>query len=249
MPQAQIVESMEVLNSEESENVQTEGNEPVATDSPDLPNPTKPETVPAEPAETATPAAPELFELPDGRKVDGLTLSREFKENFLPDYTRKSQELARLNKAPNTPDIIKTEDIDPMADPGYAPRDYAELAKQIEERTLRALEARDNKAKEGAMAIENAVTEQLNAVKTIDKNVNENALFLHATKYHFTDLKLAHQNMTDMAKLAKNVETTTVKNIQKRSDPVSIVPGGSGGQRQDPSMFENARDYLRSLQP
>lgn len=241
-PMTEPTESIEVLSSED-------GNIEPAAIAPVTPSSVPKEEAPAAtPAETATPAAPELFELPDGRKVDGVTLSREFKDNFLPDYTRKSQELARLAKGINNPDITPPTVVDPMADPEYAPKDYAELAKQIEERTLRALEARDNKAKESAAAIENVVTEQLNAVKATDKNVNENALFLHATKYHFTDLRLAHQNMTDMAKLAKTVETTTVKNIQKRSDPVSIIPGGSSGQRQDPSMFENARDYLRSLQ-
>jgi len=41
----------------------------------------------------------ELYDLPDGRKVDGKTLSKEWKENFYPDYTRKSQKLSEFEKA------------------------------------------------------------------------------------------------------------------------------------------------------
>src|SRR4029079_11164306 len=37
------------------------------------------------------PTEGELYELPDGRKVDAQTLQKEWKTNFLPDYTKKSQ--------------------------------------------------------------------------------------------------------------------------------------------------------------
>ena len=41
----------------------------------------------------------ELFELPDGRKVDSSTLSKEWKENFYPEFTRRSQKLADIERA------------------------------------------------------------------------------------------------------------------------------------------------------
>ena len=62
-----------------------------------------PPSVPVDPGQGAgvipgsTPETP-MYELPDGRKVTGEELSREWKDNFLPDYTKKSQELAKLNK-------------------------------------------------------------------------------------------------------------------------------------------------------
>jgi predicted NAD-dependent protein-ADP-ribosyltransferase YbiA (DUF1768 family) len=40
----------------------------------------------------------ELFELPDGRKVDSTTLSKEWKENFYPEFTRRSQKLAEIER-------------------------------------------------------------------------------------------------------------------------------------------------------
>ena len=40
----------------------------------------------------------EVFELPDGRKVDAKTLSKEWKENFYPEFTRRSQKLSEFQK-------------------------------------------------------------------------------------------------------------------------------------------------------
>lgn len=208
----------------------------------------KPVTPPVEePVKTAEPKQ-ELYELPDGRKVDAVTLTKEWKENFLPDYTRKSQALAAKDKAPIT---TKTPEVDPYEAPDYTPKSYGELIRiaeeRAEQRVFKSLEEREKKSAEERQALENEVTSQLNDVKKADPSVNENLLFQHATKYGFRDLRVAHQNMKDMAALAKNIQQTTVKNIQKREDPVSTANGKANGTRPDPSMFSNARDYLRSL--
>jgi predicted NAD-dependent protein-ADP-ribosyltransferase YbiA (DUF1768 family) len=54
-----------------------------------------------EQSETTKSETPEesLFELPDGRKVDASTLSKEWKENFYPEFTRRSQQLADIKRA------------------------------------------------------------------------------------------------------------------------------------------------------
>jgi hypothetical protein len=228
-------ETIDVPISEES------GNVPAEAPSEELNDAT-----PAEKGEPATPAEPEadLFELPDGRKVDGVTLAKEWKENFLPDYTRKSQALAEAKNGNITTN--KPSEDNPYADPEYVPQSYEEILKAAEERAIRAIEAKEIAKQEQYQAIENEVLTQLNAVKEIDPNVNENALFLHATKYGFKDLSVAYQNMKDFNQVIKNVQETTAKNIAKRNDPVSITPGGSG-QRPDPSQFSNAMEYLRSL--
>ena len=41
----------------------------------------------------------ELFELPDGRKVNAQDLSKEWKENFMPEFTKRSQRISQLEKA------------------------------------------------------------------------------------------------------------------------------------------------------
>ncbi len=226
--------SVEVLPSEES------GNVPVDTPSVE---PTTVET-PA-PVETVEPTEPvaELFDLPDGRKVDAETLSREWKENFLPDYTRKSQELAKTKTEP-----LQTKETpnNPYADPNYVPQSYEEILKVAEERALQAIEAKEQARIASQQAVENEVVNQLTEVKKLDPSLNENSLFLHATKYGFRDLKLAHQNMKDMSEMAKKVQTTTAANIAKRNDPVSVSHGATGA-RPDPSNFSTARDYLKSL--
>lgn len=227
--------------------VSEEGNVPAEPAAPAAPSPAPKE--PAAAAEPAAPAAtpePELIELPDGRKVDAATVAVEYK-NLLSDYTKKSQELAQL-KGPTKPAAEITKPANPLQDPDYVPQTYQELAKVIAENI--ALEAKQKEEASAAekLALETTVNEQLAAVKAIDKNVNETALFQHATKYQFRDLKLAHQNMTDMAKLAKDVKQATAKDVLKRQDPVSVTPGAAGGARPDPSHFATARDYLRSLQ-
>lgn len=200
---------------------------------------------PAEKVETTEPVVPavELFDLPDGRKVDGETLAKEWKENFLPDYTRKSQDLAKL-KTEILPDNKPKEN--PYADPAYVPQSYEEILTVAEERALAKLDAREQAKVEQQQDIENAVVTQLTELKSLDPNLNENALFLHANKYGFRDLKLAHQNMKDMADVIKKTQTVTAANIAKRVDPVSTTPG-AGGQKLDPSSFATAVDYLRAL--
>lgn len=200
-----------------------------------------PET-PAEKVETVTPTEPvqELYELPDGRKVDAATLSKEWKENFYPDYTRKSQALA--TKEPqhiNTP-------IDPYDDPNYVPPSYKSIKEDAVKEALALIEKREVEKIEQQKSIETAIENQLAEVRKIDPALNENALFLHANKYGFRDLKVAHQNMKDMSDAMKKVQETTVKNIAKRSDPVSVTPGGTG-TRPEPSQFATAIDYLNAL--
>lgn len=204
-----------------------------------LSEPTEP-VAPAEPTEPVATTEPELYELPDGRKVDAETLSREWKDNFYPEYTRKSQELAAV-KAP----ITKPEES-PYAKPDYVPKSYEELLQVAEDRALAKLDQREQAATQARQEVEQGVMRQLEELKKADPKLDENALFLHANKYQFSDLKLAHENMKAMSAIAKTVQQTTVKNIAKRNDPVSVTPGAIGA-RPNASNFATARDFLRSL--
>ena len=232
-------ESIEVVNSEG-------GNVPAdvpATPADITPTPSSTET-PEESVSTVPPEA-ELYELPDGRKVDAVTLQSEWKENFYPEFTRRSQELAELKKgpAPEAPEPPRS----PYADPEYVPQACEELIKAAEERVFQTIAQREEEQKAQQAAVENAVVQQLTEVKKIDPTVNENQLFLHANKYGFRDLSLAYQNMKDMASVMKAVQKNTAENIAKRNDPVSVAPGGSVGTRPDPSAFGSAIEYMRSL--
>ncbi len=219
------------IHSEEDGNIQAEApsEQPIAE-------------APAE-LETEQPSEPvvELFDLPDGRKVTAEELYKEHTENLLPEFTRRSQELAQLKNG-----ALPTKETTPLADPDWEPETYAELIEVAKKEMLADLERRNQEQIDQQKAIEDTVASQLDSVKAIDPTVNENALFLHATKYGFRDLVVAHQNMRDMAELAKNVQKTTANNIAKRADPVSITPGATGA-RPNPSQFGSAVEYMRSL--
>lgn len=218
-------ETIEVVPSDDG------GNEPIET--------------PSEPIiEPLVTPEPELYELPDGRKVDAETLSKEWKENFYPDYTRKSQALA----AKEQPIVQNDQTTNPIEDPNWIPNSYGEIIKIAKAEVKADLEREQQAQVQRQQEIESNVAGELAAVKKIDSSVNENALFLHANKYKFNSLIDAHQNMKDMADLAKNVQQTTVSNIAKRADPVSVSQGASGGVKPDASQFSSATDYLRALQ-
>lgn len=225
-------ESIEIPNSEETPEVETTPSEETPEE------PTEPEVTP-EPTTEA-----ELYELPDGRKVDGATLAKEWKDNFLPDYTRKSQELAAKSNQ-NLP--TETPKVDPYADPNYVPQTYAEIIQAAKEAALTELAQKEEQKIAQTKAVEDAVIAQLDEVKKIDPNVDENKLFLHANKYGFRDLKTTYRNMRDMGQITKTVQKQTVENIAKRNDPVSVSPGSAVGVTPDPSAFSSAVDYMRSL--
>lgn len=217
------------------------GNVPIETVEETPSEPTETETpaeVVEEPAET--PTEPELFETPDGRKLTGEEVANEYK-SLLSDYTRKSQELAAV-KAP----ITDNKPANPLEDPNYVPQTYAELAAQIEAKLEAKAETKRQEEAAARSALEDVVASQLTEIKTADPSLNESALFQHATKYGFRDLKQAHQNMKDMSEIAKKVQKTTVDNITKRTDPVSVSPGATGAKL-DPSAFGSAREFVRAL--
>jgi len=233
-------ESMEAAPSADNGNIPVDApNEPSAK--PSEPN----ASAPAKPAEGAEGV---LYELPDGRKVDAATLASEWKENFLPEFTRKSQELAGYKNKPKDSTITKPPaDADPYNDPNYVPKTYREILDKAKTEAKEELKAEREREAEEAAQLETQVTEQVAGIKKTDPSLDENKLYEHAIKYGFRDLNVAYQNMKDMGVLVKNVQQTTAKNIQKRADPVSTTGGKPTGGKPDPRNFGNAKDFLRSL--
>jgi hypothetical protein len=231
-------ESIEIPNSEANPTPQPV--EPEATPSEEAPE--VPEANPQTPE--ATPEA-ELYELPDGRKVDGATLAKEWKDNFLPDYTRKSQELSRLSQE-NLP--TETTPPNPYEDPDYVPQTYQEIIDAAKAAAIAELKAEKDAEVNAHKALEDMVIAQLDEVKKLDPNVSEDKLFLHANKYGFRDLTHAYHNMRDMGQVVKTVQRQTVENMNKRKDPVSVSQGAPVGGSPDPSAFSSATEFLRSLQ-
>jgi len=214
----------------------------------------KPEETPKEetPAEVPVVEAT-LYDLPDGRKVDAETLQKEWKENFLPEFTRKSQELAALKGGDGKGDITKVPDgeaKDKWKDPNYVPESYAEIVELATQEALRKIEQQKEAEVKRIQEIQTAVEGQITEVKKMDPAVDENALFLHANKYGFTDLKAAFLNMKDMKNIVVETEQRTAKNIKAReADPVSDAASGSvvtdeGYDPNEASQYSNAVEYL-----
>lgn len=217
--------------------------------------PTPPVDTPVEtPVETPTDAPvvtpePVLYETPDGRKVDAETLQREWKENFLPDYTRKSQKLAEIERAT----APKDQDVPEWAKPDYVPKSYAEVIEIAKQEALADIER--NRAAEIQQRTEIAqqVDAQLTELKTLDPKLDENALFQHATKYGFRDLKVAHENYKVMRDAVAQAEARAIANIQARGGTPVAMPAGTpppAGEGIDPSVtsrFGSAREFMESL--
>ncbi len=249
---------MEIPESTDMELVDSAAPAPVVPE-PAAPSPEEPakteEVTPENPApETPEASAePQLFELPDGRKVDAATLEREWKENFLPEFTRKSQALAEVERG-------KTKDINPPKDgepkwksPEYVPENYAEVIEIATQEAERRREAKEKAEAERVEAIHTQVEAEVTSLKKIEPKLDENALFAHANKYGFSNLTAAYKNMVDMRKVVIETEQRTIKNVKAREK--EEVSGGSSGATSpddgyDPnemSQFTGAVEFLNRL--
>lgn len=230
------------------------GSDPVV-ETPETPTPETPAVEATESPVPETPAAPvieePLYDLPDGRKVDAATLQREWKENFLPDYTRKSQKIAEIERS--NKDIIPPKDEPAWKNPDYVPKDYAELIDIATREAEDRIRGSFQKEQERLSAVQTAVENEIKELKGTDPTLDEAALFQHANKYGFQNLKAAHKNMSDMKAVSIEVEQRTLKNIKTReADPVSTgaAPGATVDDGYDPlemSQFRSANEYLARI--
>jgi len=193
------------------------------------------------------------YKLPDGREVDPDTLYKEYAENLLPDYTRKSQELAKLQKG-DEPSKINQAPEKPYQREDWTPESWGQVFELAKAEIRQDFEEREREQVERRKQLEDSVTNELTELKKTDPSLDENSLFLHANSYRekygvsFPNLTAAYKHMKDVQDLTKAVQQTTVKNITKRADPVSTTaPNKATGQQVDPSGFASAVEFLRGL--
>lgn len=215
---------------------------------------TTPTEVTTEPA-AVEPSTPEtqLFETPDGRQVDAATLAREWKENFYPEFTRKSQELAALKTPANQPAPITNEEPD-WKNPDFSPKSWAEAIEIAKAEAIKEIVQGASAAEQQRAAVLAQVDTTLSEIKTTDPKLDENALFDHATKYGFTDLKAAHSNMQAMKAVALSTEQRVLKDLGVRAkDPISASPSAPTTAPKvefdsvKASGFRSALDYLEAI--
>ncbi len=198
------------------------------------------ETTPVEP--TIEAPAESLYDLPDGRKVDAATLQKEWKENFLPDYTRKSQKLAEVERSFTKPE----DNIPDWKRPDYVPKTYEEVIERGAELALQRLQEQAQAEETHTREVTAAVDSQIASLRTKDPKLDENALFVHANKYGFRDLSHAYENMKHIKQIELDTEQRVLKNQKLRADPVA---GGGGATIPDGSVTPTAhRNYGSALE-
>lgn len=212
--------------------------------------PVTPSEEPKTPAEetkvdpAAEPEKPEMFKLPDGREVDAAGLKQEY-ENLLPEFTRKSQLLAKYETVGKEDPNINN--LPEWKREGYIPKSYAEIVELGKAEALAEL-ARNAQAEERSRAEVTAkVDAQVAALKVKDPKLDENALFAHANKYGFRDLNLAYENMSEMKNVARVTEERILAGNKKKTD--IIATGGSPSSDPIPrySNATSATEFLSRL--
>jgi len=193
---------------------------------------------------------PAEYELPDGKKVDAATLAKEWKENFLPEYTRKSQDLAAL-KAKAQPVETRQPIEAPWTNPEWAPGNYGELAQGLEQQIWQRI-ADSAAAEEQAKQQQDAyIAQEIEQVQSLDPKADVNRVMSHAAKYGFPSLIPAYQNMKATEDALARQEERIMKNIQSRaSEPVGTSKVSGGGLPTFPphvkSPMEKARWIVRN---
>lgn len=202
-----------------------------------------PEPTGSEPQTPATPVA-ELYDLPDGRKVDGATLAREWKENFMPDYTRKSQIAAQVENINKPP-----ENIPEWKKEGYVPKSYDELIERGAELALTRLQDKARSEQAQMAEVSKAVDTAIAGIKAKDPKLDENALFHHANKFGFRDLNQAYENMKLIKQIELDTEARVLKSHKLRQEPVSGAPGATvPTSPNDPNIGQKYGSALEFLQ-
>lgn len=225
----------------------------VESSDPVVPTPVTPSEPAAEPVvETVTPQEPQtpteaLYDLPDGRKVPGSQVKAEY-ENLLKDYTQKSQRLAEIERAKNP----QQTDVPEWQKDGWVPGSYKEVVELAKQEAILDLKRQEEAAQNHSKEVMALVDSQIEELKKTDAALDENALFQHASKYGFRDLKSAHSNMQAIKQAALDAEQRTLKNVKSRgADPVSGQPGitvESGAI--DPNItqkYGSALEYFRAI--
>lgn len=176
----------------------------------------------------------ELYELPDGTKVDAETLTKEWRDNFMPEFTRRSQELASF-KTSAQPTVEQKPAEAPWQDPDWVPENYQQLAQQIAiqskaEIYQQILEEAGREEQEAKMRQE-YMTREIEQLKQLDPKVNVNAVLSHASKYAFPSLIPAFQNMKAIEDAERRVEERVIKNMKLRAgEPVGTSAGAGGDE-------------------
>lgn len=211
-------------------------------------------TTPVEATKTAPATEVTQYELPDGTKTDAEGLSKAWRDNFMPEYTRKSQELAAIKSKQE----VKTEQPvqpAPWEDPEWQPEDYKQLgtltaeqaAAMAEQRVWQRILDESERETREQQERDSYIEQETNQLKAIDPKVDVNRVMSHASKFGFASLIPAHQNMKAMDEAARIAEERVLKNMQARSSAPIGLPTGGGASASFPADVRSGIDKARYI--
>jgi hypothetical protein len=189
---------------------------------------TTPVTDPTAPVATEVAQAAQ-YALPDGKMVDAETLSREWKENFLPEYTRKSQELAAQKAKLQPVEEPQPPAQAPWANPEWQPGNYQELAEGVQQQVWKQILNAANAEEQQKQERDAYVQREIEEIKSLDPKADVHRVMSHAAKYAFQSLLPAFQNMKAMEESERRVEERVMNNMKARAQEPVGIPGGSLG--------------------
>ena len=161
-------------------------------------------------------------------------------ENLQKDYTRKAQELAEIKKI-NTSEPTQEPE---WTKPDWQPKTWQEATEAGKQAALREIaplltEVQQAKAqREAYTKAQEVANAEIAELKVLNPKLDEDSVFKHATKYGFSSLKTAYQNLVDMRGLEKATQQKVLKNLgQRQADPVG-VSGATSVEDDTPSYSE-----------
>lgn len=182
-----------------------------------------------------------MVKMPDGRELTPAEAAREMRENFLPEYTRVTQELAKYKGTPPTLPTPSEAPKRPWADPNWMPATNAELLQAAAEFVQDQQAQATVEAERQSAAVKQMVETQIAEIKAKDPNLNEDVLFQHALKFGFSDLRAAHANLLEIdARSKAAVEAATRAREQRGAAPVATPQAGGGESGTDYGAIHNA---------
>lgn len=180
-----------------------------------------------------------LYEMPDGRKLTADQVHAEY-NNLLPDYTRKSQELAKLTGKPNEQQG-QPDPNDPLAkfkDPNYQPQSWAEVleaAKLLVDNDLKAKDEATKKEQQEREAVSKQIDEAVAKIKETDKALDEEDMFTYAAEkakkgVQYASVDALYDDYKAIRDARKQGMSEAHRNMQNRgARDVSVGAGSPSG--------------------
>ena len=179
--------------------------------------------------------APETFKVGDveytADQVKDFEKKAKDYEALLPDYTRKSQKLAEIDKQGQ-----ETSHKSRFSDPNYKPKDYQEFYQDVKNE-IEAEKARETEARnQETQKVKDQVDSFMAEIKSKDPNFNQKDFSAYAAKPGFRvdtldDLKAVYERYQELNEAKKLGEESGRKGRHERADRVAT--GKSGESKVD----------------